>query len=382
MEAADILRMRLRAQRICCELAPSPHAAVSQLLAMQAQDLAGALWAIGLRTAGATLATVEQAVAEKSIVRTWPMRGTLHFLAAEDVRWLVRLLAGQVRARFETRHRQLGIDKRQLERARELLVPALEGGRSISRPEAMALLESDGIPIEGQRGYHLLVHLAQEGVLVHGPAQGRQQTFVLLEEWVPRSPESDAALSRTREESLAVLAERYFVGHGPATVADLARWASITKREATAALDAVADQLTCEESDGERYWFCPRGAGEGGADASGNVHRDGYRAPDAADPGVRLLPGFDEYMLGYARRGLQLGPFLEQYGARVSANGMLAPTVLIDGHVVGVWKRTVRARTVRFEVTPFRRLTRAEASALVAEQERYATFLGLAREGD
>jgi hypothetical protein len=370
--------MRLRAQRICCALARDPRDAVSRLLAVQAQDLPGALWAIGLRTAEATLATVERAIAEGAIVRTWPMRGTLHFVAAEDVRWLTRLLATRVSARFETRHRQLGLDDKQLAQARELLVSAMAGGRSITRPAAMALLESGGITVGGQRGYHVLVHLARSGVLVQGPAQGKQQTFVLLEEWVARTPASDAAEARSREEPLAVLAARYFTGHGPATVADLARWASIPKREASGALEAVADQLTSAKVDGERYWFSASAVSE--TDVGDSAH-DRHSKLDTAGPRIDLLPGFDEYMLGYVGRGLQLGSFLERYGTLVGSNGMLAPTVLVDGRAVGVWKRTLRARTVSFEVTPFRRLTRAEERAIAAQQERYAAFFGLAREG-
>jgi hypothetical protein len=380
VDTADILRMRLASQLIVRSPAENPHAVVSRLLAMQAQDHAGALWAIGLRTPGATQAAIEKTIAERTIVRTWPMRGTLHFVAAEDVRWLLHLLAPRISARYATRRRDLGLDERQLSRARELLISALEGGRSLTRPRVMELLESGGVTTAGQAGYHVLVQLAHEGLLVQGPMRDKQQTFVLLEEWVPRTPESDTAESRPRKESLAVLAERYFTGHGPATVADLARWGSITRRDAVAALDAVADNLAFAEHEGERYWFAPQ-AGEDRTRGGASTSSGGGRAkPGTVAPSVRLLPGFDEYMLGYVGRGQQLGPFLEEYGSKVAANGMLAPAIVIDGRAVGIWKRTLRTRTVAFEITPFRKLTTAEKTGISREQTRYAAFVGRSAE--
>lgn len=364
MNAADILRMRLRSQLIEGSDAASPRDVVSRLLAVQAQDYAGATWAIGLRLPGSTLADVERAVATRTIVRTWPMRGTLHFVTAEDVRWLVPLLAPRVLQRAATRERQLGLDAETFARARELFAAALTGGRLITRADAMALLGANGIDPQGQRGYHVLWRLAQEGLLVTGPMQARQQTFALLEEWVPATPPDVAAATSTRESALATLATRYFRGHGPATVADLARWAGIRKSEAADALDTVADTLANAECCGERYWFAPEIA-----DAYGD------RRPPRKTR-IHLLPGFDEYMLGYTSRSHQLGEHLETYGSKVASNGMLSPTIIADGRAVGTWKRTLKAREVTFSLTEFEPLSATVLAALAAEQERYAQFVG------
>ena len=361
MRTADILDRRLRAQLIERDSAGTPSDVVAHLLAVQAQDYAGATWAIGLRTPGATLVDVERAIAERRIVRTWPMRGTLHFVAAEDVRWMLALLAPRVLARAAGRERQLSLDSATLGRAWALFERALAGGRRLSRPNAMAMLEAAGIATGGQRGYHILWRLAQEGVLVVGPMEGKQQTFALLDEWVPAAPASDATPA-TRPEALARLAARYIAGHGPATVADLARWAGITKRDAGEALAEVAAELDSAEHDGERYWFAPETAP--GA------------SPNRATPRVHLLPGFDEYMLGYVGRSHQLGEHLETYGSRVAANGMLAPTVIVDGRAVGVWRRTLSASNVAFDVTEFRPFSARERTALASEQAHYARFLG------
>jgi hypothetical protein len=166
-----------------------------------------------------------------------------------------------------------------------------------------------------------------------------------------------------REQLLAHLASRYFAGHGPATVADLARWAGIPKVEARAALEAVEGSLESATHDGARYWFTP-----GLAEA----------APDAPQGGAHLLPGFDEYMLGYIGRGHQLGEHLERYGSRVASNGMLAPTVVIDGRAVGIWKRTFTTKSVTFALTEFRPLSASDQAAVAVQQSGYARFVGRA----
>ena len=362
MRIDDILRIRLRSQLIEGGPLLCPADVVAHLLAVQAQDYAGAVWAVGLRAPGSVLADVERAIAEREIVRSWPMRGTLHFMAAADVRWLLPLLTPRVLARAARREQQLDLDGATFARARVLFREALTCGRRLTRPDAMGMLERAGIATTGQRGYHILWRLAQEGLIVVGPMEGRQQTFALLDEWVPaaRSAIDPAA---PREELLAHLALRFFTGHGPATVADLARWADIRVTEARAGLAAVAGSLESAEYDGERYWFSP-GAAEPGIGGRGR------------SPRVHLLPGFDEYMLGYTTRSHQLGEHLETYGARVGSNGVLAPTVIVDGRAVGVWKRTLSARTVVFGMTPFRPFSEREGLAVQAEQERYARFVG------
>ena len=368
MDSRDILRIRLRSQLIKGSAESTPRDVVSHLLAMQAQDYAGAMWAVGLRLPGSTLADVERAIAEGAIVRTWPMRGTLHFVAAEDVHWLLPLLAPRVIARAATRERGLELGDATFGKARELFEGALSGGRQLARPDAMALLDADGIATTGQRGYHILWRLAQEGLLVVGPMEGRQQTFRLLAEWVPAET-SALPPSAPRQELLAVLAMRFFRGHGPATVGDLARWAGVTKREAADSLAAVEGALEPAEVEGERYWFAPEAA-------AGNEGAAGVAAAVGGSGGVHLLPGFDEYLLGYGERGHQMGDHLETYGTHVASNGMFAPTVVVGGRVVGVWKRTLSAKAVRFRVTEFERLSRADRSALAAEQERFARFVG------
>ncbi len=323
---------------------------------MQAQDYAGVLWAVGLRSAGATSATIEDAIAKRQIIRTWPLRGTLHLVAPEDVRWMLALASPRAIALATARHNQLGLTEKVFANARALFVKALKGGRMLTRAEAMALLESGEIATGGQRGYHILWMLAQQAVLCIGPMQGKQQTFVLFDEWVPKTGEAPLE----PKEALARLAERYFQAHGPATLEDFKWWAGITKNEARIGLEAVSESLERIESDNEVYYLPP---GDSAARRSSR-------------PTIHLLPGFDEYMLGYTDRSLQLGDHREYHGSIVSANGMFSPTLLVDGQITGTWKRTFEKDQVEVGLRTFRALETAEREVLAKVVDQYGRFLG------
>ena len=320
---------------------------------MQAQDYGGALWAIGLRMTGATERSIEQAIAERAIVRTWPMRGTLHFVAAQDVRWLLALLTPRVIAHSAGRYRQLELDEVTFARSKEVFARALQGGKQLTRDEMLQELEQAGISTAGQRGYHLLGRAAQDGLICFGTRRGKQQTFTLLDEWVPLTR------SLPRDEALAELTRRYFTSHGPATVQDLMHWAGLTAAEAKTGL-AAAGKALVQVTVADRVYWMP------------------CEAPEInhATPSVHLLPGFDEYLLGYRDRSAVLDP---AHAQRIcpGGNGMFSPTIVIDGVVTGTWRRTFKGGAVVVETTPFRPLTAAENDALAAAADRYGRFLGL-----
>ncbi len=221
MTPRDIVYRRLANQQIARPKYRTPHEMVAWLGAMQAQDYLGALWAIGLRLANAAEADIEQAIANRTIVRTWPLRGTLHFVAALDIRWMLELLAPRVIASGRRRQQQLELDDKIIGRIRTVFVRALQGGKQLTRDEMYALLESARISSAGQRGYHILWRLAHEGIICCGARKGKQPTFTLLAEWVPN------AKSLKRDEALAELTRRYFTGHGPATLQDFVWWSGL-----------------------------------------------------------------------------------------------------------------------------------------------------------
>ena len=231
MDQLDTARLRLANQQVTVHTGNSPQQVVRALGGIQAQDFRSALWAIGLRLPDAVRPDVEQACTDASIVRTWAMRGTLHFISSADVRWMIALLAPGVIAASAHRRRQLEIDSTTLARSRDVLTGALSHRRVLARDEAMRLLEGAGIQTTGQRGIHILRHLALEGTLCQTAFEGTQATFVLLDEWVPKSE------AMSRDAALAELAHRYFASHGPATLRDFGWWAGLSVADAKAGLD-------------------------------------------------------------------------------------------------------------------------------------------------
>jgi len=348
--AAALTLHRLHRHGIARPLADTPADAVRRMGAFQAQDYHASLWAVGLRTAGATVEDVEGAIARGAIVRTWPMRGTLHLVAAEDVRWMLALMAPRVQAANAARiARDHGLDAATLARARRALEKALAGGTPITRAALYARLDAAGIDSGGQRGLHVLNWLAHESLVCQGPRDGRQPTFVWLDAWVP--PASPLA----RDEALHRLALRYVQGHGPATAADLAWWSGLTQKDANAALAMAASALARETRDGQTWW------------SAGDAIRP------RASRDAHLLPAFDEYVIGYRHRDPVLPP---QHTRRViGVNGLVSPSVVIDGRIAATWKRTADTRGEAV-VAPLRPLTDAEHEGIRAAAARLARFLG------
>jgi hypothetical protein len=311
MNPGEVARSRLANQQITAHTSESPKDVVASFGGMQAQDYRSALWAVGLRLAKASEADVEQALATAAIVRTWAMRGTLHFVAAADVRWILGLLAPRAIAGSAYRRSQLEIDDLTLARSRDLFMAALADGSVLARPEAMGLLEGAGIKTIGQRGIHILRHLSLEGLLCQLAFKARQPTFGLLDAWVPRSAAMD------RGDALAELASRYFSSRGPATLKDFVWWSGLTVADAKAAIELAATRLAREQNGDTVYWMPATSS-----------------AVPLLEKPVSVLPSFDEYILAYADREMALGDIPRE---RVFAGGVFRPTVVVDGRVVGTW---------------------------------------------
>lgn len=349
----NMASQRLFNQRIVDEKFQRPEDVVRWMGGLQAQDYPQALWAIGLRTRSATIGSIEQAITERKILRTWPMRGTLHFVPSEDAKWMLKLSPARQLAGDKRRQKQLEIDEAILQRTRQLFHDGLAGGKCLTRSRMMELLEEAGIATSGQRGYHLLWYMAQAGLICLGPMENKEQTFVLLDEWVPHPREL------SREEGLAELARRYFTSHGPATLQDFAWWAGITLTAARTGLEAVKAALCMEKENGQVYWMSPHAPGQNAGEFSS----------------AHLLPGFDEYLLGYKDRSAVLAA---EHTTKVvpGNNGVFFPMIVVGGQVVGTWKRTRGKNTLDVVLNPFTSL--GDAEERIAEAGRaYSDFLGV-----
>ncbi len=350
---SDVGYYRLQRQGITSARFSTPGEVVAWLGAVQAQDYPGTLWAIGLRTLQATEADVEQAVIDKTIVRTWPMRGTLHFIAAQDIRWMLALMTPRILRGAVTRHAQLNLDEAIFARSRELLGQALAGGKVLTRTEMYEVLEQAGITTVGQRGIHIFWRLSQEGLLCFGPFVKKQPTFVLLNEWLPDTR------NLQREEALAELAKRYFASHGPATVQDLMWWSGLPATDIRTGLEMVKSELAQVTINNQTYCFSP--------------HIANSEKPEQT---VHLLPGFDEFVLGYKDRSAVLSP--EKATKIVPGNnGMFMPTIVSNNQIVGTWKRAVKKGKIIITPEFFEASGQTETEALEIAAERYGRFLGM-----
>jgi len=321
--------------------------------AMQAQDEESAKWAVGLRCRGVDVHTVERAIANGRMVRTWLVRGTLHFAAGQDVRWLLALVGPRLITANARRDRQLELDEKTYTRSAAVLKKVLGGGKVLTRRETLAALQQEGIEVNTQRGYHLLRRAGLEGLICFGPKQGKQETIALLDGWATDGP------VYSREEALAEIARRYFQSHGPATLADFTWWSGLVAGEARSAMEMIQNEVIQKTLDDQVYYLS-----------------DPQPAPESQPPNAHLLPAYDEYYLGYKDRSAVLDPAYDRLA--VSNNGVFRPVIVINGQVRGTWRRTVKGNTLKISLEPFETLTGPALEALEIAAEQYGgTFLDL-----
>lgn len=346
-----IAEQRLHNQNLSCVAFTQPREVVQWLGAMQAQDYAGAKWAIAQRAHGLTDAALERALADGAILRTHVLRPTWHFVAPSDIRWMLQLTAPRVHALNAYHYRQQELDVAIFKKSKAVLTKALRDGQQLTRAELAAALQRAGIVTDELRAALLLMHAELDGVVCSGARRGKQFTYALLEARVPPAP------ARTKEEALAELTTRYLLSRGPATMKDLVWWSGLTVAEAKAGIEMVRSQFNCATINGQTYWF-----------------PDIVLPARSKTPTAYLLAAYDEYLIGYKDRsaGLQAtnaGPLV---GGEVFTS-----TIVLDGQVVGVWKRTLKARSVTIATTLFTPLTKAQTQAVAEAAQQYATFLNL-----
>ncbi len=331
----------------------TPAAVVAALGAVQAQDYGGAAWALGLRLAGATAATIDAALAEGSILRTHVLRPTWHFVTPADIRWMLALTGPRVQAAMAYQARQLELDGATFAAAQTAIAAALQGGHCLTRADLSAVLARAGIAAtDPLRHGHLIMHAELEGLICSGPRQGKQMTYALLDERAPAAP------SLTRDEALAELTRRYFTSHGPATIPDFVWWSGLTTADARAGLALAGGHLVQQTVDGRTYWFAPPAPPA--------------RAPA---PAAYLLPNYDEYIVGYTDRSAVFEPVA--HGLDPRGNILFSHTIVVGGRVVGTWKRTLKKDAVVLETKLLAPLSEAVTQAVAAATARYGAFLEL-----
>jgi hypothetical protein len=347
----EILNLRLSNQILLHKKFKEPAEVIMHMCAMQAQDFLGSLWAVGLRTESCTETDIEKAIANRSIVRTWPMRGTLHYVVPQDIRWMLKLMTPRIlKLNAKRLKRDYDLDEAVYLQSRKILEKALQGNKQLERNNVYKVLEEEGIPATGQRGLHIIGYLAHQGILCFGERMGKQPSFVLLDEWIPQSREL------SHEESLAEIALRYFTSRGPATLADFIWWTGLTSTAAKQAVELVKTSLVSESFQDETYWMSPS-----------------IQSASLTDE-ILLLPPFDEYLIAYANRSLMLGDYTMKDIVPFS-NGMFFPVIIEKGKLIGTWKRTIQKKSVNIELKTFIPLNKSQHDKIERTKETYRKFL-------
>jgi hypothetical protein len=337
-----------------------PVDVVTWLGAVQSQDYAGGKWAVSIRTKGLDNAAIEQAINEGRIQRTHILRPTWHFVTPADIRWMLDLTAPRVKIALRSTDKRLELDEATIAKSQAIIEKALKGGKQLTRAEMEQALNAGGIVtrIEAEadvRLGHILYHAELDKLICNGLWRGKHSTHALFDERVP------ATKPLAREEAVGELAKRYFTSHGPATLKDYVWWSGLTMTDAKAGVAMNKPLLASEKIQDKEYWY----ATSMPAPAMNTIQKSAH-----------LLPNYDEYIVAYVdRSAIYDSDHADKLDSR--GNVLFNHTIVMDGMIVGTWKRTLRAYAVVFEWTLFRALDNAEQEALDKLAEQYGRFIGL-----
>ena len=353
----QVWQLRFRAQRLSPESAGSDVAQIiHDLCALQSQELPSANLAVRARSNGLTIEDVKRArEIDRSIVLTWTMRGTMHLVATADVHWQFVLLGARFIRKTARRYRQLGLDEATRHNAARHMRDILSNRGPLTRAELAQALAVHGIPVEGQAIHHLVRYAALSGIICFGPEREGELTYIVLDDWL----KLENTPKLTDAQMLETVARRYLLAYAPATPHDLVSWAGITVSEAKAGFEAIADDLVAVEIQSEAAWMLWQ--------QWELIDRMG------AGPTVRLLPRYDNYLLGYQGRDFMVDDdFADQVHP---GGGLIRTSVIVDGQAQATWRMERRRKTSTIIVQPFATLDPALLPALEAEVQDIGRFL-------
>jgi hypothetical protein len=348
----EIARWRLRSQNLVSPHAASAVAVIRSLLAVQAENPGQADWAVASRGQLPNASELAALLDRGSVVRTHVLRPTWHYVAVEDIGWLLELTAPRIRPliarQLEDAH---GLTGPGLDRVASVVLQALSERPDQTREQLADCLRGRGVEPRGQLLMLLLALLELDRLICSGRRLEGAHTYAPFADRVPSVRRLD------RDEALAEMALRYFTGHGPATERDLAYWATLPLGDVRRGLAQVRDRLGSFDHEGRTFW-----------------HTSEVPAPTGpGEPTGHLLQILDEVYRGYQDSRMVLDSEGIVPSGRETAIGM----ALVDAQMVARMKRTVGTR-VAFEITPYDGVLKpAHRSSVEQAAARYADFLGL-----
>jgi hypothetical protein len=352
MTSEEISAIRLENQQIKGTKFRKVQDLVEWMGAMQAQDFSMAKWAIGARLPDATDEMATEAFQKGEIVRTHLLRPTWHIVTSKDIHWILELTSPHIKPLLRLRHRDLELSELTINRSKSVIEKSLVGGKHLTREEIMLQLQSSGITTEGQRASHLMLICELDGLVCSGKPNGNKQTYTLLDEWVSKTS------SISRDEALAELAKRYFRSHGPATIQDFIWWSGLPVKDAKNALEMVKSEFISTKIDERIFWFS-----ESNSDSGGEKTK------------AYLLPAYDEFIISYRDRTDSL--LAVDFKKAVSENGLFRPIIVVNGKVIGIWKRQQMKNQLLIIPEYFSRVTQNEQEQIDTASKQYGHFLNM-----
>lgn len=328
MKKQEIAQYRLFNQQIATRNIRNVKDLVAHLGAIQAQDYEMAKWAIALRIADAQITTIEQAINQREIFRTHILRPTWHIVSADDIRWMLAITAPNIKRTITSMMKKLEIDEPTLVKSMDIIQQVLANQNALTRPEIMEQLSQNGIKTNDLRSSHLMMYAELESIVCNGSWKGKQLSYLLLDEVVPNKQVLE------KEEALALLAKKYFMSHGPASLQDYIWWSGLTVKDAKEGLELAKSVLQSIEVEGQTYWFqdLPEMTQE---------HLDA----------IYLLPAFDEFLVSYKDRTASIEA--QFHPEAMTVNGIFKPIIVKNGQTIGTWKRYIQKDKAQVETTFF-----------------------------
>jgi hypothetical protein len=359
MTSLNIAGMRLVNQQIANSNFKAPHEIVTWMVAMQAQEYAMAKWAIGLRSPGLNDAVVEKAINDGSILRTHLMRPTWHFVAPEDIRWMLELTGPRVIAISAFMHRQTELDTAAFKKCNNIIIKTLKGNNHLTRTEIKTALEKGKINAQGQRLAYIMMNAEQQGIICSGARKGKQFTYALLDERVP------ATKKLLRQEAINELSTRYFASRGPATIHDFATWSGLTVKDCKDGAAMLNSTFLRETVNEKEYIFSQESTS---AFEPANLTSQNLQT-------TFLMPDYDEYGMSYKDRSAILNPALKP--SMISRdNPIFNRMIILNGIIVGSWQRSIKNNSVTVDLSFFKQPTKKKQIEVFEAVQRYSLFVG------
>jgi len=351
MTLSEISNIRLQSQHITSPKSGSVKDIVGWMGAMQAQDFPMSKWAVGARLSGSNEQMIEDAIGTGEIIRTHLLRPTWHLVSADDIYSLLELTSPYIKRSLKPRQQELELSNPLLIKCYELFQRILEGENHKTREEIVAELKNSGINTNDNRASHIFMHAEMEGVICSGALKQNKITYALLPERVKKT------ISLTHEESLANIAKKYFSSHFPATIQDFIWWSGLPVRDARNALEMVKSDFIPVKLAEETYWI--------DKSFSGIIQNESS---------AYLLPAYDEFLISYKDRSASLPATINKKA--VSDNGVFRPVIVLDGQIIGLWKRTQKKDRLVVETEFFKQPSKKTILQVEKASQKLGAYFG------